>query len=136
MIQKTTKTKLIVTQTELKRRTVITVSSESINKVFLKPIKSNTMKTKTFEIKAYCNKEKNFFICEFICEIIKHSALKKYANNSIYWFEGLDSKDWFRGGWYNINNGFINANVLIGSNVEGVVIEGTVYKLISVKKLK
>jgi hypothetical protein len=39
MIQKTTKTKLIVTQTELKRKTVITVSNESINKVFLKPIK-------------------------------------------------------------------------------------------------
>lgn len=50
MIQKLSKTNLIITQTELEKKTVITVSNESINKTFLKPIKLNTMQTsvKTF----------------------------------------------------------------------------------------
>ena len=39
MITKLLKTKLTITQTELKKKTVVTVSNEGINKTFLKPIK-------------------------------------------------------------------------------------------------
>ena len=39
MITKISKTKLIITQKELKNKTVIKVSNVGINKTFLKPIK-------------------------------------------------------------------------------------------------
>lgn len=92
------------------------------------------MNTKTFQIRAWCKEEKNFIACNFLCEIIKHKALKKYANNGVYWFKELDGNNW-RGGWYDEDSGFINAKVLIDNNVQGVVIDGIVYKLISVEPI-
>lgn len=93
-----------------------------------------------FEVSTWDNTKNEAVTKFFICEVskAKHEKLKAFAGRSKapYWFEGLTGANWYRGGWYPLANGFINASNKLANNVQGVVIDDDVYLLREIRDVK
>ena len=85
-------------------------------KVYVKESVWNT-KTNLFDIYYFVFEQSN----------AKHVKLKKFANKSLYWFEGLTGSGWHRGGWY--SRPIINPSKNIEYNIQGFCDGNNVYLL-------
>lgn len=56
-----------------------------------------------------------------ICKVskAKHKKLKDFARGRNYWFDGLTGSNWYRGGSYPFDSGFINPSKTKENNVQG-----------------